>query len=272
MESLATKGEVDHVSGVAKVAVRTEIAAGEVFERSNQIVSFLRSKFQENEIPKYHMEIEETFLNEERDEDHRKVFKTIEGSSDFHVIIFTPHSNKFKASPRLCLCNQCHSVYGSCDLFTLYEIRVQELNSTSLRSNIPPPPEIVGEEEVSDFVTPGTIVAAAAPKFSTDTVWLIKVVEVNWVLVTETSKNDYDHEIAPGIMHLSGHFLECNDRLSTLKATIYNLSDKTTYLFKESILYPFLNIHEKDNKGISLSMQDYTDILYYIEKNGCSHL
>ena len=144
------KGEVDHVGGVAKVAVRREIAGGQVFTSSAQIVSFLKNKFGENDTPQYHIvEIHETSLKDERDGDHRKAFKTIGGSSEFQIMVFIPNSTRFKASPRICLCDLCMTEYGSCPLFAHYEVHVQELNQISLRSRIPPPSEIVGEEETA---------------------------------------------------------------------------------------------------------------------------
>lgn len=58
------KREVDHVRGIVKVAVRKEIAAGEVFQNSSQIVIFLHDWFGENECPKYHIcEIKGETLN-----------------------------------------------------------------------------------------------------------------------------------------------------------------------------------------------------------------
>ena len=49
------KGEVDHVGGIAKVAVRKEICGGEVFQTSQQIVAFLEPKFRDKECPRYHI-------------------------------------------------------------------------------------------------------------------------------------------------------------------------------------------------------------------------
>ena len=49
------KGELDHDGGVAKVAVRSSISAGSVFDNSKQIVTFLKEKFQEKESPHYHI-------------------------------------------------------------------------------------------------------------------------------------------------------------------------------------------------------------------------
>ena len=61
------KGEVDHVGDVAKVAVRRQIARGEVFLRSKNIVEFLRNEFGKKTSPPYHIvEIEEKPLEEEQ--------------------------------------------------------------------------------------------------------------------------------------------------------------------------------------------------------------
>ena len=132
------KGEVDHVGGIAKVAARTSIAGGTVFQNSLEIVEFLNEKFGLNEIPRYHIvEMGVNHLTKEREEDHRKDFKTINGSSSFHVAVFTPNCTTFKASPRLCLCDACVVEYSLCELFRSYEIQVQQLNSVNLRQNEP---------------------------------------------------------------------------------------------------------------------------------------
>ena len=147
---------------------------------------------------------------------------------------------------------------------------MQELNTINIRRAEEPPPEVVGEEEVNEFIMPDSIVAVAAPKKSINTFWLIKVVEVNRVCHTKEI-DSYQHEIAPGMVHLRGHFLERDEKHSNTKTYVYNLSKDITYFFKESILYPYVNIEEENNR-LSLSVTDYTDILYYTEKNGFSHL
>ena len=109
------KGEVDHVGGVAKVAVRREMASGAVFRESSEIVDFLLQKFSSKESPRYIIkEISEKALSEARKKEERKTFETAGVSSKFMSIIFTPNSSKFKASPRLCKCLECDKSYGSC--------------------------------------------------------------------------------------------------------------------------------------------------------------
>ena len=119
------KGEVDHVGGIAKVAVRREIAGGAVFQKSGEITCFLEEKFGKKECPNYHIrEIAEDSLDEARDEANRNIYKTVDGSSEFHVCIFSPNKTEFKASPRMCMCEKCIVQYGSCELFMSYELQV----------------------------------------------------------------------------------------------------------------------------------------------------
>ena len=168
-------------------------------------------------------------------------------------MIFTPNSKSFRASPRLCLCDQCKVDYESCSLFNSYELQVQELNQISLRSNIPPlpPPEIVGQEAANEFIPVGSYVAVAAPVSSKDTIWFIKVVEINCVSI-EMSKDDYNHEVPKGVIHLSGHFLEKDEKRSSLKSNVFKIaSNKKTYFFMESIVYPYV---KRDQGSISASV------------------
>ena len=226
---------------------------------------YLKEKFGENNSPQYHIvEIPESVLQEQRNSRRRTKFKTIVGSSDFHVAIFTPNADHFKASPRLCLCNQCMVNYGSCSLFQPYKLQAQVINVPVLRNDISPPMEILDQnEEVNEFVRVGTYVAIAARR-SEGAVW---VVDPFWIIkVTEVNRID-----EKGQVHLAGHFLEKNDRRTTAKKMVFDLSKKLSFFFKESILYPYVNI-EEGKSGLALEMTDYTDILYYVENNGYAHL
>ena len=42
--------------------------------------------------------------------------------------------------------------------------------------------------------------------------------------------------------------------------------------YMESIVYPYVNILEGQRNYFSLSMNDYTDVLYFIKSNGFTHL
>lgn len=236
------------------------------------MVSFLQDKFQDHQAPFYHVkEILEEELREERNKRQRMKFPTIKGSSQFHVAIFKPGAEKFKASPRLCLCELCMVEYGSCPLFKEYQLQVQLISAPNLRSDIAPPVEEVSDEAVSEFVSVDTYVAVAASVSSIDTVWFIKVKEVNRIDHDNISVDSFGFKIAPSIMHLSGYFLEKDEKKTTRKENVYKLSKKETYFFKESIVYPYVNILE-EKKGLTLNIEDYTDILYHIEANAFAHL
>ena len=111
-------GEVDHVGGIVKTAIRGEIAGGEVLLDCDHMVSFLKSKFSDNENPHYIIkEIKEGVLQVKRDNAKRKIYKRMDGSAKFQVIVFKPNSNSFKAGNRLCVCDECCISYDSCSLF-----------------------------------------------------------------------------------------------------------------------------------------------------------
>ena len=136
------KGELDHVGGIAKVAVRQEITKGAVFSNSSEITTFLQDKFRDKEFPKYHItEITNEDIESARDPSRQKVFPTIDGSSFFQVIVFKPSkgSNNYviKASTCLCMCEKCMLEYGLCELFAEYELRIQHLTIKNLRSDLP---------------------------------------------------------------------------------------------------------------------------------------
>ena len=73
------------------------------------------------------------------------------------------------------------------------------------------------------------------------------------------------------VIHLSGYFLEKDERLTTEKKKGYYLSKKVTYFFRENLLYPYVNMKE-GKRGLTLNMTGYTDILNYIEMMGYAHL
>ena len=102
------KGEVDHVGGIAKVAIRNDIAGGMFFRNAEEMVSHLSEKFAEKIDPCYifkNISLEQ--LLKGREEDHYQIFKTIDGSSSFQVAVFSPGTTSFRAAPYLCNCNQC---------------------------------------------------------------------------------------------------------------------------------------------------------------------
>ena len=56
------------------------------------------------------------------------------------------------------------------------------------------------------------------------------------------------------------------------RCSVFKLvTEKTTYFYKESVIFPFVNIIE-GKKGLVLNDEDLTDILIYVEQNGFVHI
>ena len=264
------KGEVDHVGGIAKVFARDQINRGVIFSGAAHIVSHLIQKFGTNKSPEYHIaEIKVEELEVLRESRCRKQYKTVDGSASFHVMVFKPNQTYFMTSPRLCICEQCKEDYGSCSLFSRYKLDVHELRDIPLRSHVLEPPEIIGSEDVDDFVTPDSYVAIAAPETSQDTVWFVKVIKVNLCSAKE-EKDDYQNIIPKGTKYLSGYFLE-RDVIGAKSVSYKVEKRKKTFVYKESVVFPYVNFLEKEDRVV-LSNEDYTDILMHVEHNGLIHV
>ena len=94
--------------------------------------------------------------------------------------------------------------------------------------------------------------------------------------VTESNQSSYDrmtddyNVILQGVAYFTGKFLEWTKRGK--RCSFYRLvTEKSTYFYKESVVFPFVNIINEKNKLV-LKDDDYTDILMYIEKSGFTHL
>ena len=123
-------------------------------------------------------------------------------------------------------------------------IYVQELRDIPLRSDDPPPPEVVGTETVDDFVLPGSFVAIAADD-PTETFWFVQVIDVN-LSSTKNEVDRYNKVIPPGTIYVSGYLLE-KDTIGK-KSVSYRINkSKLTYVYKESIVYPYVNFLAKDD-------------------------
>ena len=138
-----------------------------------------------------------------------------------------------------------------------------------MHSNELPPTEITGREQVDDFVTPESYVAIAANQSSSDSVWFIKVQEIN-LCSSQEEVDDYGNTIPKGTIYLSGNFLECNTFAT--KSTIHRLiRSKKTYFYKESLIFPYVYFKE-EKKVYVLDNEDLFDILMYVEQNGLVHV
>ena len=78
------------------------------------MVNYLNNKFENYTDTRYTIkEIEEEVLTSMRRLSQLKVFRGINGSSKFQVILFQPNVTFIKAATHLCLCEQCKTEYGS---------------------------------------------------------------------------------------------------------------------------------------------------------------
>ena len=273
------KGEVDHVRGIAKVAVRQQVARGDILSNATEVKDFLCDKFAEKNNSSYHIHeltIEE--LDAERKRNAKMKYKTINGSSSFQVMVFKPNSAEFRAAPRLCICKKCQEEYGSCDLFQSYPLITEKYTLASLRSNVLSATTFTVDKVTASslcadtanlFILHNSYVAVAAPESSSDTFWLIKVTDVDCCELEEKSEDGYGHIIPAGNIFMQGHFLEI---VFTLKdSTLFKLStDKKTFFYKESVVYPFVEM-EEGKKGLVLNNSEYLDIIYFMESSGYAH-
>lgn len=229
------------MGGVAKVAVRDEISRGAFYSKSSEIVQMLVKKFGDKETTKYHIvEIREEDLETERKFRQRKKFERVKGSSAFQVIVFNPGQPFFKATLRLCICDQCSLEYGSCDIFYEYILdsntyRVIPLRSTDTATESYEEDEAtVGDENVDEFITPGSFVAVAPNKGSIDCVWFINVKEIN-ATSDQIETDDYGHVIPPGNIYHIGGFME--KQSDGTKSTLFKLSKKTSFFTKNQFSF-----------------------------------
>ena len=68
-------------------------------------------------------------------------------------------------------------------------------------------------------------------------------------------KDDYANKVAPGVPFLSGKFLK-----PTRYDSIYKLQKKTTYFYKETVVFPFAQF-SNTKKGILFSNEDLCEVL-----------
>ena len=105
-------------------------------------------------------------------------------------------------------------------------------------------------------------------KGSVNSIWFMFVKEVN-VISDYDETDDYGHVIPPGNIYHIGSFME--KQSDGTKSTLYKLSKKTSFFYKKSILFLFVNFKERKH-GHPLSNTDLTDILIHMEQNCFAHV
>ena len=168
------------------------------------------------------------------------VFPTVDGSSSFQVLIFTPNSNTFRASPYLCSCECCiKQKYGSCPLFEEYELTSMTLIKHAMRSENQQSfqPESKSNEEYDDenlvvngFFPPNSICVIAAAESSPETVFFVRIIE-NDCVSDNIETDDFNHKGLPGQYFLKAYYLE--KASNTKKGYVYTENTrKIVFIFR----------------------------------------
>ena len=81
--------------------------------------------------------------------------------------------------------------------------------------------------------------------------------------------DDYGQVVPNDVSFVKGRFLEKS--VASTKYQMYTLSKRITHFYSESVVYPFVSF-EATKKGFKLTMNDYTDILQFVEDNSYAHI
>ena len=202
------------------------------------------------------------------------VFPTIDGSSSFQVSIFTPNSNTFRASPYLCSCECCiKQKYGSCPLFEEYELTSMTLIKHAMRSQNQQSfqPGSESNEEYDDennlvvhgFFPPNSICAIAAAELSRETGFFVRIIE-NDCVSDNIETDDFNHKVLPGQYFLKAYYPE--KASDTKKGYVYTENTrKIVFIFRETIVYPFVSFKKRQSKLFYISMEHFCEILYFVD-------
>ena len=98
---------------------------------------------------------------------------------------------------------------------------------------------------------------------SPESIWFIKVKDSfeSVVKMMDNCKNG----ITPGIPYIEARFMEKVDVLA--KGFLYKLSKKITFIFIESVVYLLVQFTRHTNRFF-LSVEDYVEVLNYVDSNG----
>ena len=124
------------------------------------------------------------------------VFKTIDGSSYFQVVIFNPHYPNISTSSRICLCDTC----GTCDLFKslkIYEEHLKKIMLQSTANEFSP-----SSDEPNSFYSVQYV--SATDRKSTDIFQCVKIEREG----AGPANDDYSFVIRERCNYMQGRFLE----------------------------------------------------------------
>ena len=120
------------------------------------------------------------------------------------------------------------------------------------------------------FYGPDTFSAIATDPSSRDPVWFVYIVSQE--LAMENVSDDFGHSVAAGQSYLVCNYLEKHEPARN-GYRYHRNQNKVVFVFKESIVYPFVNFKPTGKKEkFFLADSDLCDIIYYIENSKMAFL
>ena len=141
-----------------------------------------------------------------------KFYDILKGLDEFQVIVFYAKTTTVRAAKHICICDSCRQDYGSCSLFQNYDLVVENLNKTNLRSNYDDKninDGVKRDEENTSYnyhLLPVSVCATVANNKLTDTVWFVQI--IGEFHSPENVIDDYGHTASAGEKYMLDHFLE----------------------------------------------------------------
>ena len=122
---------------------------------------------------------------------------------------------------------------------------------------------------INDFLTDDSIVAIAADEKSDETIWFIKIRSQE--VAASVIADDYQHTIAPEQAYLVANYFE--KQHSSTKGTYYKLdAGRKAFVYRECVVYPFVQMDKIKPSIYFLPCHEYVDILGFIEANNLTSL
>ena len=219
-------------------------------------------------------------------------YHTVVGSSRIRIMVVKPNDEAIKVAPYLCVCEKCEVEIGSCDLyyepnFSTTENRARkpttraDMNADSDSSNESGSDDDESgsdddddETETAEWYADDTV-CALAPDSNDDTRHSLYFVFIKGSGMSEDDQQDaYGHQATKGQDFIWGHYLEEEKTLS--KGVVYKFDEtKKVFFFKESIVYPFVNVEEKYDRNGKMNFflkTDYCEALIFVEETKMSLL
>ena len=180
----------------------------------------------------------------------------------------------FYAAPYLRICKVCmEKEYGSSSLFQEYDIVIGQLKKIALRANVEETTTESHPEVVLNFAQADTFVAI--PKNNKNQSNTVSFVEVVAQCTNEGKKriiDEWGQVIEGGQSYLEVRYLSKYSENN--KGYRYKVDKRKMYIFKESIVYPFIQAERGKGKFESyfITNEDLCLMVDYEQTKGMCHL